>query len=139
VADYSGATKGREGGADVIERTLPTPTLRAIRTKLADKQMWKCAYCGCRMTEADGVSPSSVTLEHIVPLALGGRDRFDNYCACCLKCNNDKGDDLPEYTLTPKPKRKAKKRKAKPRSDAQIQTDRAARKAFARRELGCRA
>jgi 5-methylcytosine-specific restriction endonuclease McrA len=35
------------------------------------------------------------TIDHVVPRSRGGQDAWDNLVACCLKCNNIKGDRTP--------------------------------------------
>ena len=57
-----------------------------------------CAYCG------RGAS----TVDHIVPRSRGGIDSWENLVACCLRCNNLKGDRTPqemswELRVTPQP------------------------------------
>ncbi len=59
--------------------------------KLRQTQWWKdkvskgiCHYCG-------GVfSPSSLTMDHIVPIARGGRSTKGNVVPSCKKCNTTK-------------------------------------------------
>lgn len=58
----------------------------------------RCAYCG------RGAS----TVDHIVPRSRGGIDSWENLVACCLRCNNLKGDRTPqemswELRVTPQP------------------------------------
>lgn len=49
----------------------------------------KCYYC-------DGqFSAKELTLDHIVPLARGGRSSKGNCVAACKECNNKKRDLLP--------------------------------------------
>ncbi|MFD2756995.1 HNH endonuclease [Gulosibacter faecalis] len=45
-----------------------------------------CAYCG-RFAN---------TIDHVQPRSRGGRDTWENLVACCLRCNNVKGDRTPE-------------------------------------------
>ncbi|MGB3413518.1 MAG: HNH endonuclease [Microbacteriaceae bacterium] len=42
----------------------------------------RCGYCGTHAS----------TIDHIQPKSRGGGDSWDNLVACCLKCNNDKGN-----------------------------------------------
>lgn len=44
-----------------------------------------CWYCG------DPLPRDVMTLDHLVPLALGGRHHLDNVVASCKPCNNAKG------------------------------------------------
>lgn len=45
-----------------------------------------CAYCG----------GSATTIDHVVPRSRGGADSWENLVACCLRCNNAKGDRTPQ-------------------------------------------
>lgn len=42
----------------------------------------RCAYC----------QRSASTVDHIQPKSRGGDDSWENLVACCLRCNNKKGD-----------------------------------------------
>ncbi len=42
----------------------------------------RCAYC----------SKSATTIDHVQPKSRGGTDSWENRVACCLRCNNKKGD-----------------------------------------------
>lgn len=44
----------------------------------------RCAYCA---------KPAS-TIDHVVPRSKGGQDSWENLVACCLRCNNAKGDRM---------------------------------------------
>ena len=45
----------------------------------------KCAYC------RRSLALECVTLDHIVPKALGGSGSPANQCCCCFQCNQKKG------------------------------------------------
>jgi len=65
---------------------------RAIR-----KQGWwqnKTAKGLCYYCDAT-VPPKELTLDHIVPLARGGRSTKGNCAPACKECNNRKKDLLP--------------------------------------------
>ena len=64
--------------------------------KLRQKSWWKrklsqgsCYYCGRHFT------PQSLTMDHIIPLAKGGRSVKINVAAACKKCNNAKKNLVP--------------------------------------------
>ncbi|BCT75025.1 HNH endonuclease [Sinomonas cyclohexanicum] len=44
-----------------------------------------CAYCG----------KAAHTVDHVLPRSRGGADSWENLVACCLRCNNVKGDHTP--------------------------------------------
>ena len=48
-----------------------------------------CYYCG------KPFKPKGLTMDHIVPLARGGRSTKENLVACCKECNNRKKTLLP--------------------------------------------
>jgi len=59
-----------------------------------------CQYCGARDVP--------LTIDHIVPKVLGGKDTWNNLVTACIHCNNKKGDNLLEETsmsLKSEPKR----------------------------------
>ncbi|MGG7465674.1 MULTISPECIES: HNH endonuclease [unclassified Plantibacter] len=45
----------------------------------------RCAYCG----------KAATTIDHVLPRSRGGVDSWENLVACCLRCNNVKGDRTP--------------------------------------------
>ncbi len=64
--------------------------------ELRQSQWWKrrlakgiCYYCG-RPTP-----PDQLTMDHIVPIARGGKTTKGNVVACCKQCNNAKKQLLP--------------------------------------------
>lgn len=73
--------------------------IRRERQKARDlrkSQWWKrklskgvCHYCGA------GTSPKELTMDHVVPLARGGRTTKGNVVPCCKTCNNKKKIMLP--------------------------------------------
>ncbi len=48
-----------------------------------------CHYCGKE------VPPKELTLDHVVPLARGGRSTKGNCVPACKECNNQKKNLLP--------------------------------------------
>ncbi len=43
-----------------------------------------CHYCG------EKFSPDELTMDHIVPVARGGKSARGNVVPCCKECNNEK-------------------------------------------------
>lgn len=68
------------------------------RRKHAKKQGHLCAYCGHLLSE-DPRSRWVTTLDHVVPIARGGRDHWENTCAACRVCNQSKADRTAEEFL----------------------------------------
>ena len=64
--------------------------------ELRNSQWWKrkchkgiCHYCGSSFL------PKDLTMDHIVPLARGGKTTKGNVVPSCKKCNNHKKQLLP--------------------------------------------
>ena len=56
----------------------------------------RCAYCGA----------SATTVDHVMPRSRGGLDTWSNLVACCVRCNNTKGNrtaDEMGWTLRTRP------------------------------------
>lgn len=68
--------------------------------RAAMRQCGRCHYCGVHMVAASPFTRSqradTLTLDHIMPLSLGGRDIEENTLAACAACNQAKGNMLPE-------------------------------------------
>ena len=62
------------------------------------RDAFRCAYC----------QGSASTIDHVQPRSRGGADSWENLVACCLSCNNTKGDRTPAEMgwclhVTPRP------------------------------------
>jgi len=52
-----------------------------------------CAYC-CYQYD-----PDVLTIDHIIPIAQGGRHEAPNICLACPRCNFSKGNRTPEQWI----------------------------------------
>jgi 5-methylcytosine-specific restriction endonuclease McrA len=62
-------------------RTVPVSRRGVLR-----RDAHRCAYC----------RRSAATVDHVLPRSRGGPDTWENLVACCVRCNNVKGDRTPE-------------------------------------------
>src|SRR5450755_338795 len=93
------ATVVADGGLPVVggSITLPRPSVillgryvraphgRAVpvsRRGVLRRDVHRCAYCGGHAN----------TVDHVMPRSRGGGDTWENLVACCVRCNNAKGD-----------------------------------------------
>jgi 5-methylcytosine-specific restriction endonuclease McrA len=84
----------------VLRRYVRIPHARRVpltRRGVLRRDGNRCAYCDAHAT----------TIDHVLPRSRGGADSWENLVACCLKCNNIKGDRTPaemrwELLFTPK-------------------------------------
>ena len=73
--------------------------IRTERAKARDlrKTRWwqqktasgKCYFCGKKVKFKD------ITMDHLLPLAMGGRSTKENIVPCCKPCNTKKKSMLP--------------------------------------------
>ena len=74
-----------------LKKMVQTNRLRMVKLSkhnIIRRDNRTCQYCGRR----DG----PMTIDHVIPRSLGGRDTWHNLVCACPDCNNIKGDRLPE-------------------------------------------
>lgn len=89
-------------GYDAPEQHVSIATLiRMLSDYMRDG--FRCKYCGRRMYIDYGArcNENSLSLDHRIPLALGGTNHEDNLVFCCHDCNIRK-DNKPEGAFKPK-------------------------------------
>lgn len=64
----------------------------------AKQQDGKCYWCGKPFRDLPGMA---LTADHLIPKARGGDDHFENIVAAHERCNNARGDRLPEEFAAP--------------------------------------
>ncbi len=64
-----------------------TSSRHALRAQVAAQAQYRCGYC---LTQ-EVVSGIPLTLEHLLPRALGGADTEENLWLSCRLCNEAKG------------------------------------------------
>ena len=71
-----------------VNRRLQAEKQRRWRKSHVKKQNGLCYYCGKPMRE--DLRHLAPTLDHYVPLCMGGEDHFENVVAACNRCNQAK-------------------------------------------------
>ncbi|KAK7396040.1 hypothetical protein VNO78_16744 [Psophocarpus tetragonolobus] len=93
VLEYYPKTVNSPGGSFYIPAVLRVPHLlqvvkrRIVKNNLSRKNIlfrdnYTCQYCS---------SHENLTIDHVVPAALGGEWTWENLVAACVKCNSRKG------------------------------------------------
>jgi 5-methylcytosine-specific restriction endonuclease McrA len=67
--------------------SIPYKRVNLSRYNIFKRDGNQCVYCGNR---------ERLTLDHVVPRSLGGRDSWDNLVTACQACNAEKGNRTPE-------------------------------------------
>ncbi|WP_339091895.1 HNH endonuclease signature motif containing protein [Variovorax paradoxus] len=62
------------------------------RTRVLDRDEWTCQYCGARLFTND-----EATVDHIIPVSLGGANEDANMRAACKPCNTTKGQRSEQW------------------------------------------
>ena len=79
---------------------VPYKKILLTRKNIIKRDRHICQYC----LDREG----SMTVDHIIPKSFGGADTWENMVCACEKCNNRKGDRLPDMAgmrLLKKPRR----------------------------------
>ncbi|MGH9377893.1 MAG: HNH endonuclease [Terriglobia bacterium] len=88
-----------EPKAEVIATEIDYYNVRENRIKVYERDGYKCRYCEKQLTRF------TATLDHVLAVAEGGDNSFDNLVTACLSCNSQKhhrpvGDFLAERSAT---------------------------------------
>jgi 5-methylcytosine-specific restriction endonuclease McrA len=73
----------------LLTRYVKVPFGRSVpvsRRGVLRRDGHRCAYC----------RRSATTVDHVLPRSRGGPDSWENLVACCVRCNNAKGDRTPD-------------------------------------------
>lgn len=74
--------------ADTVKNTSDGSVTQEFCNQLLEAQHYKCAYCGCDLTDKNR------NIDHIIPLSRGGTHTADNIHFVCVDCNMSKGNKL---------------------------------------------
>lgn len=72
----------------LLTRYVRLPGSRRVpvtRRGVLRRDEFRCCYC----------TRTASTIDHVLPRSRGGADSWENLVACCLSCNNTKGDRTP--------------------------------------------
>lgn len=69
--------------AEIEERVV-------LRTRLSEAQNHRCCWCHVRFSDVLGADDAP-SLEHVIPIALGGTNTPDNLAVACRRCNTKRG------------------------------------------------
>jgi len=64
--------------------------VRFSRSNIYARDGFRCQYCRMRYPT------TSLTYDHVIPVARGGRKCWENIVTCCVSCNREKGNRTPE-------------------------------------------
>ncbi len=76
----------------ILYERLPVREVKFTRKNIYERDGSRCQYCGKRFETKD------LTLDHVVPLARGGKTTWENIVCSCVPCNTLKGGRLLRET-----------------------------------------
>ena len=85
-AEINGEVKFRR------DKRRASKVTQATKNDILERDDYKCRRCGCEDSEAN-----KLTIDHIVPVAMGGNKKHDNLQILCSNCNNWKGIRILDY------------------------------------------
>lgn len=77
------------GPAKTFQRKFRYEVSGAVQQKVWVADGLKCVYCSKKMGEV------LLTIDHLIPLELGGTNDVRNYLSSCKPCNKSKGNQDP--------------------------------------------
>jgi len=77
---------------------MSTKKRRVLVERLIERDGVSCTWC-CREMIDKRIDPRidcalHMTLEHLMPLSLGGTHELINLALACFECNNERGSNL---------------------------------------------
>ena len=69
-------------------KKVPYKRIMLTRKNIIMRDDGRCQYCG--------TNKGPMTVDHVLPKRVGGRDTWHNLVCACARCNNKKGDRTPE-------------------------------------------
>lgn len=95
--------KGMESWHDITADPVHAKRERAKARELRKTEWWRakiaagvCHYCG------RNVGAENLTLDHVIPVARGGKSTKGNCVPCCKECNNEKKASTPAELIIDK-------------------------------------
>jgi 5-methylcytosine-specific restriction endonuclease McrA len=70
-------------------RRIPHQSRSLSRKNIMLRDRYSCQYCGSTLPAGE------LTMDHVVPRSRGGGSSWENLVACCIPCNNLKGNRTP--------------------------------------------
>lgn len=68
---------------------------KRVRFEVLRRDGFRCTYCGLTAPETG----AGLTIDHVIPSALGGTDAPTNLVAACRDCNSGKSSAMPDDSM----------------------------------------
>lgn len=69
------------------------PISKRLRYEILRRDDFTCRYCGAKAPDV------SLTIDHVLPVALGGNDEPANLVTACSECNAGKSSSTPDASI----------------------------------------
>ena len=96
---YGCQRKARKRAPGEFARRRRQDVVRRLRPAVIARFGMRCYLCSRPITvpASEVTNPGALTLDHVVPIAMGGRDTVDNLRPTHRSCNEDKGERYPVW------------------------------------------
>jgi 5-methylcytosine-specific restriction endonuclease McrA len=61
------------------------------KQRVFERDKWRCQLCRCKVKRTQEWDPRQATIDHIIPIVLGGEHKYANVQTACMECNSRKG------------------------------------------------
>jgi hypothetical protein len=78
------------GTIKAVYRKVQRSISGAVQQQIWYRDGWQCMFCGKKVPDIQ------VTVDHFIPLELGGKNEPSNYISACRQCQKAKGNRKPE-------------------------------------------
>lgn len=68
------------------------------RKVVYERDKYKCKECGVKVVISKTYQPNMATIDHIVPISLGGPHTYSNVRTLCHSCNSKRGNTIDKPT-----------------------------------------
>jgi hypothetical protein len=78
-------TRARKAGA-YMDTVIPK--------KVYERDGWRCVSCKCKVHMCKAYHPKQASIDHIIPISMGGSHTYGNVQTMCVSCNSSKSDKI---------------------------------------------
>jgi HNH endonuclease len=88
-SEYCSYKESTKNSIKKTTRKRRTPISRQLRFEIFQRDNFTCQYCGKQKVEK-----AELEIDHIIPIAEGGKDEYSNLTTSCKDCNRGKSNKM---------------------------------------------
>jgi len=67
---------------------------KVIPKNVYERDKWRCVSCKCKVIVSKVYHPRQASIDHIIPLSMGGSHTYGNSQTMCVSCNSSKSNNI---------------------------------------------